>query len=255
MAMKKILNIYKPLGMTPLEAIELFRKKNLEYKNIKMGYAGRLDPLAEGVLLVLTGNELKKQNNYFKLNKTYTAEILLGYTTDTYDILGLVEKGLNLNILNKKIENTLKKFENTFSWSIPPFSSQKIKGKSLFWWARQNKLNEIKIPNKIMQFSKIEILNIYSISSTDLLNIIKYRINLVKGDFRQKEINEKWTTLLTFAKKKKFLVIVANIDCTSGSYIRSLAHRFGVELKVGALLLHLRRTSVGKFNINQSIKI
>ena len=58
--MKKILKLYKKEGETPLEAIERFRRKNPEYRNEKMTYAGRLDPMAEGVLLVLAGNECKK---------------------------------------------------------------------------------------------------------------------------------------------------------------------------------------------------
>ena len=48
--MNKILNIYKPVGISPLDAIKTLKEKYPELKDEKMTYAGRLDPLAEGVL-------------------------------------------------------------------------------------------------------------------------------------------------------------------------------------------------------------
>ena len=64
MAKKKVLNLYKPQGVTPLELIDRFRQKHPEYKDEKLGYAGRLDPMAEGILLVLVGDENKKRKTY-----------------------------------------------------------------------------------------------------------------------------------------------------------------------------------------------
>src|SRR3989344_2297636 len=84
-----IFELYKKEGQTPLEAMEEFRKENLEYKDQKMTYAGRLDPMAEGVLLILTGDDCKEKQKYLGLNKEYEFEILWGFQTDTYDILGL----------------------------------------------------------------------------------------------------------------------------------------------------------------------
>src|SRR3989344_5610173 len=63
--MKKIILIHKKEGETPLEALEDFRRKNKKYKNVKMTYAGRLDPMASGLLLVLAGEEVKKKEKYF----------------------------------------------------------------------------------------------------------------------------------------------------------------------------------------------
>ena len=61
--MKKILNLYKKVGWTPLETIEKFKLKNPVYKNKRMGYAGRLDPMAEGVLIVLVEEENNENFN------------------------------------------------------------------------------------------------------------------------------------------------------------------------------------------------
>jgi tRNA U55 pseudouridine synthase TruB len=54
---EKVLNLYKNPGETPLERLDRFRGEHLEYKDEKLSYVGRLDPLAEGVMLVVIGDE------------------------------------------------------------------------------------------------------------------------------------------------------------------------------------------------------
>ena len=83
--MKKILNLYKEVGETPLERLERFKKDNSEYANEKMTYAGRLDPMAEGVLIVLVGEECLNKEKYLGLDKEYEFEVLFGFRTDTYE--------------------------------------------------------------------------------------------------------------------------------------------------------------------------
>ena len=68
--MQKVLLLKKKVGETPLEIISEFKKNNLEYQNQKLGYAGRLDPMAEGLLLVLIGEECKKRKEYEKHSNT-----------------------------------------------------------------------------------------------------------------------------------------------------------------------------------------
>ena len=58
---KSVLNLYKKVGETPLECIKRFQSDHPEYQGEKMTYAGRLDPLASGVLLVLVGKECKQK--------------------------------------------------------------------------------------------------------------------------------------------------------------------------------------------------
>lgn len=255
--MEKILNIYKPLGKGLLETIKLFRKNNPHYADVKLGYAGRLDPMAEGVLLILVGDELKNQEKYWALDKEYEAEILLGFNTDTYDILGIP------NITNRKsqiakrkiITQQLKRFEGEFTFLYPPYSSRTVKGKPLFWWARRNKLDEIEIPKKTSTIYNIEILDFYEIEKDALEKLIINRINLVKGNFRQKIIKNTWQRVFKNTKQQKFSIIKIRVFVSSGTYIRSIANELGHRLGMGAMLLHLKRTKVGKFNINKSIKL
>ena len=77
--MKNIINIYKKAGETPLEAINRLRSRRPEYQDVKITYAGRLDPLAEGVLILLAGDAVYEKEKYLKLDKEYEAEILFGF--------------------------------------------------------------------------------------------------------------------------------------------------------------------------------
>ena len=101
--LKSKILINKLLGSTPLEAINKFKKQNPAYKDEKIAYAGRLDPMAQGLLLLIIGDkENKKINKHLKKDKEYHAQILLGIQTDSYDILGIPKKSEQININNIK---------------------------------------------------------------------------------------------------------------------------------------------------------
>src|SRR3989344_64050 len=86
-----ILNLYKRLGETPRERLERLRLEKPLYENEVLSYAGRLDPMAEGVLLTLVGPENKRRDEYLNLSKEYVVDILFGFSTDTYDVLGKIK--------------------------------------------------------------------------------------------------------------------------------------------------------------------
>jgi len=239
--LKKVLNIYKPLGMTPLEAIQKFKKKNPEYQDEKMGYAGRLDPMAQGVLVVLVGDENKKITNYMKLDKTYEAQIVIGLKTDTYDVLGIS------NITNEigDFRELLKIIKTCGTQKIPIYSSYIVKGKPLFWYARNNK--KVKLPVNKIKIKSLKIKGVKKISSSKLLKEITMKIGKVNGDFRQKQILAKWDKVLS--KKKEYSVVNLRISCSSGTYIRAIAD------EINGVLFNLIRVKLGKFNEKSSLKL
>src|SRR3989344_5427873 len=141
--MKKIIVLDKKEGETPLAALERFRKSIPKYKNakdVRMTYAGRLDPMASGLLLILAGDETKKKEKSLALTKEYDFTVLFGFSTDTYDILGKVTHSLirgNSRIdLEKKIKNNLKFFRGKFRQKYPSYSSKTVAGRPLFSYAR-----------------------------------------------------------------------------------------------------------------------
>ena len=143
---------------------------------------------------------------------------------------------------------------------FPPYSSYKIKGKPLFQWTREGKINEIKIPERKTTVYEIKLLSLKNISGQKLLKKIEQKINLVKGDFRQKEILKEWQekmlpNLSDSKNKEAFWTAKIKIKCSSGTYIRSIANYLGKKMKTGGAILSLTRTKVGEFEIKDSLQI
>ncbi len=243
---KDIIYVYKYLGESSLDAIKRIKKKLPELKDTKIAYAGRLDPLAEGVLLLVKGEELKNFDNYLTLDKEYEAELILGFSSDTYDILGLAKEEGKGKISNKEIKKVVHNIKGDFVFNLPPFSSYKIKGKPLFWWALNNKINEINIPIKRVKIYKIEVMEIYKLQGEKLEKMIHNKISKIKGKFRQEEILKRWKELFLDNKKNLYTIIKISVACSSGCYIRSIAKRIGEDLSTGGMVLSLKRNKIGK---------
>lgn len=250
--MKKVVSIYKPITFTPLQAIDQFRKENSQYKNAKLGYAGRLDPMAEGLLLVLVDEENKKRKEYERLPKEYEFQILFGFSTDTYDVMGMVmqaqdikDQMLDLNEVQKAANTFVRKFKQPY----PPYSSARVKGKPLYYWAREDKLREIIIPEKEVEIFAFEVSKVSSVTGKDLSEEIKGRIKKVKGEFRQQKIVTNWEKILNKHKNKDYFYITCKVRCSSGTYMRSLAFEIGKLLNIPTLALSIKRTKIGEFRV------
>ena len=244
--MEKIIVGYKRVGISPLDLIKEIKEKNPHLQKERMAYAGRLDPLAEGVVLLIVGKELKNFDSYLNLSKEYKAKILFGFDSDTYDILGIAEK--KKEISEEEAENVLGNFVGNFIFDLPPFSSYKIKGKPLFWWALQKRVHEIEVPQKEVTIFSLDFLKKEWVSEKELKKEIVSKVKKVKGDFRQEKIIKRWEEILD-DKKRNYLVLDIKVSCSSGCYIRSIAKEAGERLQSGAVVLELQRTRVGEYII------
>lgn len=228
--MEKVLKLYKELGETPLACLGRFRAAHPEYANKKMTYAGRLDPMAEGLLIALIGEECKQKDAYLGLDKEYVFEVLFGIQTDSYDILGIPnlskfsDRGKVKDFIGKKIQE------------YPPYSSR------TFQKARDGE--EFEAPTKEIEVYKLEQLEEREISAGAALLEISRRVALVCGDFRQEEILSAWNALLE-PKKQGFLgnfkIAKFKISCSSGTYVRSIANQ------MGGIAWSIKRTRVGEY--------
>jgi len=247
--MTELIKLYKNIGETPLECIERFRIENPKYLETKMTYLGRLDPMAEGLLLVLAGNT-KEKEKYLDLDKAYEFEVLWGFETDTYDILGLVlEMGKTPIKLEERMERLLREIGEKKTQTYPQYSSRTVFGKALHSWSREGRIDEIEIPTRSVKIFSIEHLNTRLINGEELLENILGRIDKVLGDFRQGEIKKKWIQELEIMKREKFLISSFKASVSSGTYIRSLSHEMGKILGTKALAFNIKRTRVGEYKI------
>ena len=208
--------INKKKGYTSFKNISIFRKVlNMR----KVGFAGTLDPMASGLLIMATGKATKFLDAFHSLDKVYEAQIEFGKISDTFDAEGRIEtlkfgkdeERRFMNRLNEKnIQKLLgKKFTGEILQTPPIFSAKKINGQKAYNLARQNKKVKLK-PVKI---------------TINNIKILKY----------------------------EYPFLDLKINCSKGTYIRSIANDLGQKLKTGGILVKLKRTNIGPFDLKNAL--
>lgn len=240
-----------------MQAIERLREVRPELQGSKIACAGRLDPMAEGVLIVLAGEELKKFEEYCGLDKVYEAEILFGLKSYSEDVMGLVESHSNVrtgrDLSVQKLDNVLNELKGKVQLPVPLFSSWRVRGKPMYWWARQGRLEEIEVPVHQCSVFGCELVGSRMIGVEELRQSVMERLNVVRGDFRQEGIKRQWELIL-HGRHEPFHSAKIRIHCSSGTYIRSIVQLLGERLQAGTMLFRLVRTRVGEFSLDATLR-
>ncbi len=140
--------IDKPYKWTSFDVVNKMRwnlKQKLGVKNIKVGHAGTLDPLATGLLIICIGKDTKKIDSFMGGMKTYTGAFLLGKTTPCYDL----EQDFDAeypteHITEEKIQEVVKTFIGVQEQMPPIFSAKQVDGKRAYDLARAGKEVELR---------------------------------------------------------------------------------------------------------------
>ena len=133
-----IFPVWKPQMLSSGDVVKTIKSKlNLK----KVGHCGTLDPFAEGILIVVSGSETARSDEYMSYIKTYQTVVTLGTQTDTLDSTGTIIR--SRPVLNEKynqefIENILSSFVGTIKQRPPSFSAKKINGIRLYKLARKD---------------------------------------------------------------------------------------------------------------------
>jgi len=250
--LKKVIPIYKPIGYSPVQFINECKIHNPEYLNEKISPAGKLDPLAHGVIVLLIGEENKKRRDYEKSIKEYEFRFILGFSTDSYDICGIPKIGNSTKMLSRKaLNDILNTFTGKQIQEFPPFSSYKIKGKPLFKYARDGTLNSIKIPKKEINIKDIKLIDLEKINGKSLYIDIVDRIIKLKGDYRQEDILKSWENAINCTKT--YPLITAKATVSSGTYIRGIVNNIGIKLGCSATTIEILRTKSGNYSLSDLI--
>ncbi len=239
--------VWKNLGETPLESLTSLANDLDIPKSVPLTYAGRLDPAAEGLLIVLSGEACKKKDAYTSLPKTYMAEILVGVSTDSHDLLGVpsvipdlirnprkiqMDPGSEAGMtMQKEIQEYLDAHIGKFIQNYPHYSSKNID------------TGKVSPPHEV-ELVSYEDLSIEEVETEDVLVRVGEVVASVKGDFRQAEIAEEWGSL---ELPEKLPLILVTITVGSGFYVRQLAEDLGTALGTGACLYSLVRTQIGDY--------
>ncbi len=237
--------IYKQPGETPLECLMRTRATFGIGMKIPMTYAGRLDPMAEGLMIILAGEECKEKDRYLGLSKVYEFEVLVGFETDTYDLLGLVKSARNETVSSDRFTEVLNSFVGEYEQAYPVYSSKPVDGKPLFQHAREG--NIVQVPTHTVTIEDVHCTGTVNIKKGELEEAIIEKIGKVHGDFRQAEIVAKWQEVLMDAPQKEFQIFSCIIGCGSGTYVRQLVHDIGIKIGVPCVTFSIKRTKIGQY--------
>ncbi len=160
----QIILIDKPLHWTSFQVVNKLRfaiKKKFQLKDIKVGHAGTLDPLASGLLIICTGKLTKTIDSLQVQEKEYTGIITLGGTTPSYDLETSVDQVFPyVHITDPEIHAAAKTFLGETEQLPPIFSAIKKDGVRMYELARKGLSAEIQ-PRKItvreFEITKIEL--------------------------------------------------------------------------------------------------
>lgn len=241
-----IFPIEKARGETLSDLLKRFRLENNLSEDIPLTYAGRLDPMADGMVIILAGDARFQKDKMLGLEKVYEMEILLGVSTDSQDTLGLVEKhppaGGFENITESKIRDVIGQIKDISVLPYPIYSSRPVNGKPLFSYARAGE--EVELPEKKVKIFEVELLSIQSLALDKLVKSILEDIDKVNGDFRQEDIKKSWKEI---SNDKEVTLVKVRTKVSSGTYMRSLAKWVGGKLGVPALAYSISRKKIGEF--------
>ena len=214
--MDGILNIHKPAGMTSFDVVAKIRRLTATKK---VGHAGTLDPDATGVLPVCTGRATKVIEYLMEKDKAYRAVMLLGESTDTQDATGVRLKEMDAEAGDEEILKVMAGFVGTRQQLPPMHSAVRINGKRLYELARKGEEVE-RTPRPVTFYS------------------------LIPEGIHRFETEGGKRAEVTFL-----------VECSKGTYIRTLCHDMGEALGCGGHMKTLVRTRSGPFRLEEAVTL
>ncbi len=158
----EIICIDKPYGWTSFDAVKRLRGvllHRLHQKKLKVGHAGTLDPLATGVMIVVTGRATKLIEQLQAGVKEYVATLKLGASTPSFDLETEIDATYPVAHIDMPlVQSVIPQFTGTIEQTPPAFSACKVDGARAYKMARKG--HEVNLKPKTLVIDTIEILSL-----------------------------------------------------------------------------------------------
>ncbi len=207
-----ILTVDKDAGMSSHAVVNRLRRL---FDQKAVGHGGTLDPMATGVLPMFLGRSTRASGYVQDSGKGYLARVRFGLTTDTLDITGQVLSRSDVKVALAALEAALPAFRGEIRQVPPMYSALQVDGQRLYKLARGGV--EVERPARTVRIDRLELCE-------------------APAAFGPREENE----------------FDLAVDCSKGTYIRSLCADLGQALGCGATLSALRRVRAGQFVIEKA---
>lgn len=214
--MDGIIPLYKERGMTSFACVSRLRQI---LKTKKIGHSGTLDPAVAGVLPICVGNATKVVDYLMQSGKQYQGELVIGFATTTQDLEGetVAEKPVDQPIAAQAISSAMAKMTGEITQIPPMYSAVKVNGKKLYEYARAGE--KVERPRRTVTISKFELLS-------------------TKYDSAKKQ------------QRVRF-----NVECSKGTYIRTLVVDLANQLGYPGVMSILTRLKSGGFTLEQTLSL
>lgn len=182
----------------------------------KVGHTGTLDPMATGVLPVCIGRSTRIMEYLDMDMKRYRCRMVLGIETDTQDIWGQVTGRKPAAVSEEEIRRAFGAFDGVIDQKPPMYSALKVNGKRLYEYAREGKTVEVKTRKVFLRNMEIEEIS-------------------AGGDGLPQ--------------------IAFSVECTKGTYIRTICQDVGLALDTYGTMTFLERTASGSFDLGSAVAL
>ena len=249
-----VLPVDKPYRWTSADVIRKLKWRAIRHfgkKNLKVGHAGTLDPLATGVLLVCIGNACKRAQQLQDHDKEYIARIRFGATTPSYDLEKEVDRTFPFeHITADAVRAALPAFLGEQEQVAPLFSAKSVDGvrayelaRKLYRSGRTAELDAAALDT--LQRNKIVISELELLQFGESLSPVASE----SEGSASSRINVADTSGLGLPEA------MVRIACSKGTYIRAFARDLGEALGSGAHLSSLVRSRSGDFRISDALSL
>ena len=246
-----VIPIDKPCQWTSFQAVNKVKstiRRLYGLKNVKIGHAGTLDPLASGLLLVCVGKATKTIERLQEGEKEYSGTFVLGATTPCYDLERAVDHYYpTSHITAVAIEQARRSFLGDIEQVPPMYSAVKIAGQRAYTYARTDDPTAT-IEPKNVHIERIELRE--HTGDTALSPYSNHPSSISRTISTSHLYNNPQGIVPQWLPKYDFRVV-----CGKGTYIRSLVRDLGAALGSGAFLASLRRERVGDYRVENAIQL
>lgn len=267
-----IIPVDKPYRWTSADVIRKVKFAAIRHfnkKNLKVGHAGTLDPLATGVLLVCIGNATKLAESLQAHDKEYVAGISFGATTPSYDLEKEIDRFFPYEHIDEEaVRKALAGFVGEQDQVAPLFSAKSVDGVRAYELARKlykegGSMDEA--ARELIRTSRIRIteLELLSFSAAACMQASSPAEETAAAASQTSEKSIGSTTLSTASSRINVTDntalglprAVIRIACSKGTYVRAFARDLGEALGSGAHLDSLQRSASGVFRIENALTV
>jgi tRNA pseudouridine(55) synthase len=213
--------------------------------------------MASGKLLVLIGEECKRQDNYRGLDKAYEVEALIDVASDSGDVLGVVTEHPRSE-QDTNWHNLATSLVGTITLPYPAYSAKTVAGVPLHTWAVTGRLSEVSIPERTSTIYELVVNEVTTIERETLYRTALQKIALLPtvtdvrkalgNDFRRPEVLASWEAFRDHgAPTDHFTLVRFTCICSSGTYMRTLADVLAKKASSCGLAFSIHRTHIGTY--------